>query len=40
VYLTILSDKPHGDHEEEHEHVKHETSTLQPSAAGAANHHS
>ena len=42
VYLTILSDKPHGDHEEEHAHenVKHETSTLQPSAAGAANHHS
>lgn len=41
VYLTILSDKPHGDHEEEHQkEVKHETSTLQPSAAGAANHHS
>jgi hypothetical protein len=39
VYLTILSDKPHGDdHDEKHAHVKHETSTLQP--AGAANHHS
>lgn len=40
VYLTILSDKPHGDHEEEHDKAKHETSTLQPSTAGAANHHS
>ena len=40
VYLTILSEKPHGDdHEEEHAH-KSGHSTLQPATAGAANHHS
>lgn len=39
VYLTILSEKPHGDdHGEEHHEVKDVHSTLQP--AGAANHHS
>ena len=41
VYLTILSDKPHGSHDEEHheERAKKEHSTLQPATAGAANPH-
>lgn len=41
VYLTILSSKPHGDHEEEHHdaaHDRHGTPPLQP--AGASDHHS